>query len=103
MPAYDPEDERINNKHYRIRGSHDLKYPPNASRCRNTCGLDHDWITDVNGREHPREHRCFLAVGHKELYCEFSSACGAERVKRLPDLHQDVLADDGFEILKTVA
>lgn len=101
MPQFDPEDERINNKHFRIRGSHDLKYPGNESRCRQTCGLRHCLTANSLGLERLEEHRCFLAAGHKEIYCEFSSECGETRVVRF--VPETSLADDGFEILKTVA
>lgn len=96
----DLEDQRINDKHYRIRGSHDLKYPANRSRCLNRCGIAHDLIKDPSGREVARPHRCFLAVGH-EGFCQFSSICGEVEVKGF--VPETSLADDGFEILKTVA
>lgn len=96
----DPEDQRINNKHFRIRGSHDLKYSANKSRCLNRCGIAHDWIKDASGREVAKPHRCFLAVGH-EGFCEFSSICGETKVQGF--VPEKSLADDGFLILKTVA
>lgn len=66
-------DEEITEKHKRIRGTHELKYPPNESRCRNKCGTKHDPVMTDKG-EIMVEHRCFLGVGHVGQ-CEFSSAC----------------------------
>lgn len=96
----DSEDQRINDKHFRIRGSHDLKYPANKQRCEQTCGHFHDHTTNSHGLTFIKEHRCFLKAGHKEQFCEFSSACGESGVK---GLIPESLADDGFVILKTVA
>lgn len=67
-------DEEISNKHKRVRGSNELKYPPNESRCKQTCGTSHDLVDTLKG-ERTVEHRCFLVVAHQG-YCEFSSACG---------------------------
>lgn len=83
MSEQEADLERINNKHYRIRGSNDLKYPPNESRCGITCGHRHDFFIDREGHSRAKEHRCFLAVGHEE-YCEFSSECGERGVRRDP-------------------
>lgn len=66
-------EQSINAKHYRIRSTHDLKYPPNESRCRAGCGSAHDPVPTERG-ERLLQHRCFLAVAH-EGECEFSSAC----------------------------
>lgn len=97
-------DESIADKHKRIRGTHDLKYPGNKSRCKSTCGIAHDWIMDINGREHPRQHRCYLAIDHKDPYCQFSSQCGERRIRPVANVtHETSLADDGFETLKTEA
>lgn len=73
-------DERITAKHFRIRGSHELKYPPNESRCRNSCGHYHDVITLPKG-DRVVPHRCFLGLSHTG-FCEFSSACGELRIRR---------------------
>lgn len=73
-------DERISDKHFRIRGSHELKYPPNESRCRNICGHLHDIIT-LPKVERVVPHRCFLGLNHTG-YCEFSSTCGELRIRR---------------------
>lgn len=91
------DDESINAKHKRIRGSHDLKYPANDSRCRQTCGHRHDLTKNSLGLERLQEHRCFLAVGHEETYCQFSSECGEMRVRRF--VPETSLADDGLETL----
>lgn len=93
------DDESITAKHKRIRGSHDLKYPANNSRCRQTCGHRHDLTKNSLGLERLQEHRCFLAGGHEEVYCKFSSECGELRVGRLIELTHETLADDGYETL----
>lgn len=96
------DEETINKKHKRIRGSDEFKYPPNASRCKQTCGIAHDWVRDMEGREHPRQHRCFLSLDH-EGFCEFSSACGEMRIRPVVSAvsHETFssLADDGFSTL----
>ena len=74
-------DWQISAKHYRIRGSDELKYPANESRCRNTCGHPHDQYQDRDGHPRYKEHRCFLGIGHREKFCEFSSVCGEVRVR----------------------
>lgn len=74
----DMADDQISKKHKRIRGSDELKYPPNESRCRQTCGTHHDRVSTRQG-ERMVEHRCFLALDHRG-HCEFSSACGDLRV-----------------------
>lgn len=70
-------DDEINKKHRRIRGSDVLKYPPNESRCKQTCGTRHDRVVTAQG-ERMVEHRCFLALEHQSD-CQFSSACGNVR------------------------
>lgn len=59
----DPELAGYNKKHERIRGTHELKYPPKESRCKLTCGSLHYEIETRQGKEY-REHPCFLAIGH---------------------------------------
>lgn len=71
----------INNKHEQIRGSNEMKYPPNESRCRQTCGHKHDEYIDREGHQRSKEHRCFLAIGHPQKYCQFSSECFERRVR----------------------
>lgn len=66
-------DEEITAKHKRIRKTHELKYPPNESRCRNKCGTRHDPVVTQSG-EKMVEHQCFLGVVHSGE-CEFSSVC----------------------------
>lgn len=78
------EDEKLNTKHYRIRGTHDLKYPPNESRCHNTCGHYHD-VIQARAGEKVLQHRCFLSINHRSEYCEFSSCCGELRVRRVSE------------------
>lgn len=75
------DDKTINDKHRHIRGSDDLKYPGNQSRCRSTCGHYHDEYHDHEGHLKYKEHRCFLAIGHREEFCEFSSVCSEKRVR----------------------
>ena len=96
----DLEDQRISDKHFRIRKSHDLKYPANKERCLITCGHLHDHVTNSLGLPITLEHRCFLKIGHGN-FCQFSSACGELEVKAF--VPESSLADDGFLILKTVA
>lgn len=84
MSEQEPDLELINTKHFRIRGSNDLEYPPNESRCRITCGHDHDFFRDHEGHSRVKEHRCFLAIGHEDIYCEFSSECGERGLRRDP-------------------
>lgn len=69
----DPEIEGYYKRHKRIRGSHELKYPPKESRCRRACGTLHYEVDTRKAKEY-REHPCFLAIGH-EGPCEFSSEC----------------------------
>lgn len=69
----DSELESFNKKHKRIRGTHELKYPPKESRCRSECGRQ-DYRLEIRGREQIRHHPCFLAINHEED-CEFSSEC----------------------------
>lgn len=73
-------DDEVNKKHRRVRGSDALKYPPNESRCRETCGTRHDRVVTAHG-ERMVEHRCFLALEHQG-YCEVSSACGSIEVPK---------------------
>lgn len=70
-------DEGIITKHRRISGSLELKYPPNESRCKQTCGIRHDPVMTAQG-EKMVEHRCVLALEHQPG-CQFSSACGSLR------------------------
>lgn len=91
------DDERINNKHYRIRKTHELKYPANESRCRNTCGIRHDFTKNSLGLQRVQEHRCYLSISHTG-YCEFSSECGELRIRRVYE--PSTLADDGCRVLQ---
>lgn len=98
----DPELERINNKHFRIRKSHELKYPGNESRCKQTCGYLHDEVENSFNVMTLKEHRCFLKIGH-EPHCQFSSACGRVVIKReRARLEVESLADDGRSILSHI-
>lgn len=63
-------------KHRRLRGSDDLRYPPNTHRCRLHCGLE-----DMRDGGRVRSHSCFLRLGHKEP-CEYSSECGMSRFSK---------------------
>lgn len=69
-------DLQIEKKHRQIRRSDDLKYPGSAFRCMGRCGHYHDEIGDQL-----KQHRCFLGIGHREEFCEFSSACGEVNVR----------------------
>lgn len=71
----------INNKHERIRGSDELRYPGHQMQCRQTCGHDHDGYHDHDGHIRYKEHRCFLAIGHSDQFCQFSSECFERGVK----------------------
>lgn len=77
----------INDRHRKVRGSDVLKYPANEDRCTSTCGHLHDQV-----RDKMREHRCFLAMGHREKFCEFSSVCGETRVAPRGDIVGGVAA-----------
>ena len=62
----------INDKHFRIRGSMDLKYPPRDQACLAPCGFkDARQLGEL-----PRDHVCVLERHHKGE-CEFSSECAA--------------------------
>lgn len=63
-------------KHFGLRGTHDLKFPVNGDRCLGRCGTpDHDVVINEFGETVGRqEHRCFLRISHKER-CQFSSEC----------------------------
>lgn len=60
-------------KHHKLRGSDDLRYPPNSHRCRLHCGLE-----DMRDGVRVQSHSCFLRLGHTEP-CEYSSECGMSR------------------------
>jgi hypothetical protein len=66
----------INNKHRKVRGSDDLKYPPKDERCGGECGESH-YLIEVRGMERMRMHPCFLAMGHAGS-CEFTSECDVQ-------------------------
>lgn len=67
---------QIERKHLRLRGTHNLRYPPNAHRCRLRCGLD-----DMRDGERVNSHTCFLRSNH-DGPCEWSSECGLSRFSK---------------------
>lgn len=79
-PEIDPEVERYAAKHRRLRGTDQLRYPPNAHRCRLRCGLD-DMRDGEGDKQRVASHQCFL--GTHEGRCEFSSECGLSRFKSM--------------------
>lgn len=74
------EIQGYNEKHKRIRGSLELKYPPKESCCRKGCGYQH-YKVEIRGKTETRQHPCFLAIGH-EGPCEFSSECASMLTER---------------------
>lgn len=65
----DMDDESINAKHLRIRGTLDYKYPPPESACKSGCGAGDDKLNKKTS-----DHRCVLAIGH-EGDCMWSWEC----------------------------
>lgn len=68
---------QIEAKHLRLRGTTDLRYPPNQHRCRLRCGLD-DMRDGEGERQRISSHCCFLRSNH-DGPCEWSSECGLSR------------------------
>ena len=69
-------DDEITDKHKRVRGTHELKYPAKEGRCQKSCGHPHYEVRTTKGVRWI-EHPCFLAVDHNGE-CEFSSECYLE-------------------------